>query len=336
MHKSLAATLVLSSLVLAGCGGCEGDEDTPKPYAGIVFDVGGIDDKSFNESAYRGLKRAQKDLGIEVERYEPSQSADRQTGLRRLCAQGCAVVVGVGYLFTDDLLAIARDFPEIQFACIDMNPVPPETIPANLVGISFREEQGSFLVGAIAGLLTKTKTVGFVGGMNIPLIHKFEAGYRAGVEHVAPGVEVIANYAGEQDTAFLDPEKGKALALGQYGSGADIIYHASGKTGLGVIQAAKETGKLAIGVDSDQYHEAPGHILTSMVKRVDVAVFETIKAAKEGRFQGGTRVLGLEDEGVGFVYDEHNKDLIPEEVYRRVMALREEIVAGKIVVPTTP
>ncbi len=313
-------------ILFVACG-----KPTPPVFAGIVFDVGGIDDKSFNESAHKGLMKAKADLGIEVEYYQPSQPADRKTGMRRLCGKKASVIVGVGFIFTDEIVAAARDFPDLKFACVDMIPVADP--PKNLCGLNFREEQGAFLVGAIAGLCTKSKKVGFVGGMNVPLIHKFEAGFRAGVKHVAADVEVLVNYAGETPKAFEDPETGKSMALGQYKSGADIIFHASGKTGIGVFQAAKETGKLAIGVDADQHREAPGHVLTSMIKRVDVAVFDTIKAAKDGTFQGGTRVFGLKEEGVGFVYDDNNKKLIPEEVYKKAMDLRQQIIDGKITVP---
>lgn len=327
--------LALPLALLAGCGDDGDGSGGSPPYAGIVFDVGGIDDKSFNESAHRGLLRARDELGVAVEMYEPAQPADRTTGLRRLCAQECQVIIGVGFIFTDQILATAREFPEIKFGCIDMNQMPAADIPANVVGLRFREHEGAFLVGAIAGLVSKTKKVGFVGGMNVPLIHKFEAGFRAGVRHVAGDVEVVVNYAGETPEAFMDPEKGKSLAQGMYGSGVDIIFHASGKTGLGVFQAAKATGNLAIGVDSDQYHEAPGHVLTSMVKSVDLAVFDTVRAAKEGTFEGGMREFGLADDGVGFVYDDNNKSLIPPAVHERVMALRAEIVAGKIQVPSS-
>jgi basic membrane protein A len=318
-------------LLLAGCGQ---EPAGPAPgafLAGIVFDVGGIDDKSFNESANIGLERAKKDLSIEVERHEPKQPADRKSGLRRLCGKKASVVIGVGFIFTDEIVAAAKDFPDLKFACVDMSSVPD--MPKNLCALNFREEQGAFLVGAIAGLCTKSKKVGFVGGMNVPLIHKFQAGYTAGVKHVAADCEVLVNYAGETPKAFEDPEAGKSMALGQYKSGADIIFHASGKTGLGVFQAAKETGKLAIGVDADQQAEAPGHVLTSMIKRVDVAVFETIKSAKDGSFQSGARVFGLKEDAIGFVYDENNRKLIPEDVHKRVMELRQQIIDGSIAVP---
>ena len=335
-------TLFALALILLTAS-CKDQKETPPPdpnapkafKAGVVFDVGGVDDKSFNEAAYRGLMKAKSELGIEVANYQPSQPADRKTGLRQFAAKDFDVIIGVGFIFTDEIIGMAKDFPKIKFVCIDMVDKPEEEIPPNLVGIKFKEEQGSFLVGALAALVSKTKKLGFIGGMNVPLIHKFEAGYRAGAKQVAPDVEVIANYAGETPKAFQDPETGKNRALEQYKSGVDIIFHASGKTGLGVFQAAKEEKKLAIGVDADQQHEAPGFVLTSMVKGVEPAVYDSIKAAKEGQFKAGKRVLGLAENGVGIVYDEHNQALIPEEAYKKVMALRDEIVAGKIDVPTT-
>lgn len=327
MKRLLLACLALP-LALGACKKRNSDG-----FAGIVFDIGGIDDKSFNESAHRGLLRAKNELGVAVEWYSPEQAADRKTGLRRLCGKKFQAILGIGYMFTDDILAAAKDFPDIKFACVDM--VVPPVMPPNVVALKFREEQGSFLVGAIAGLVTQTKKVGFIGGIDDTLIHKFEAGYRAGIRHVAPDVELFVNYAGTTGEAFTDPEKGKSLALGQYKSGADIIYHASGKTGLGVFTAAKETGHYAIGVDSDQYAEAPGRVITSMIKRVDVAVFEMIRSVKEKGFQSGVRSFGLEDDAIGFVYDDRNRDLIPQAVYDRVMELRKEIIAGTIKVPTS-
>lgn len=307
---------------------------------GIVFDVGGRGDKSFNDGAYLGGLRAEKELGVNVRFIEPGDGSDRESGLRLLAAEGMDLVIGVGFIFTDDITQLARDYPQTNFAGIDYavstdkngNSIPP---PPNVAALKFREEQGSFLVGALAGLETKTKKVGFVGGMDSPLIQKFEVGYRAGVRQVCPRCTVFVGYAGVTPDAFRNPGKGKELALSQYGQGADIIYHASGSTGLGVFEAARETGHLAIGVDADQYAEAPGHVLTSMVKGVDEAVFDIIKLVKEHRFQGGIYQLGLAEHGVGYVYDAENRALIPDSVRTRVDALREEIIEGRIHVPST-
>ena len=210
--------------------------------------------------------------------------------------------------------------------------VPP---PDNLAALKFREEQGSFLVGAIAALTGKSKKLGFVGGMNFPLIHKFETGYTAGVKAVCPDCTVIAQYAGVTPEAFRNPGKGKELALSQYQQGVNVIFHASGSTGLGVFEAARQTSKLAIGVDADQFKEAPGYVLTSMVKRVDNAVFDAIRRVKENRFKGGIYQYGLAEDGVGYVYDANNAKMIPAGIRARVEALKADIVAGRITVPST-
>ena len=307
---------------------------------GIVFDVGGRGDKSFNDGAYLGGMSAEKELGVNVRFIEPGDGSDRESGLRLLAAEGMDLVIGVGFIFTDDITQLARDYPQTNFAGIDFavstdqrgNPIPP---PPNVAALKFREEQGSFLVGALAALETKTKKVGFVGGMDSPLIQKFEVGYRAGVKQVCPHCTVLVGYAGVTPDAFRNPGKGKELALNQYGQGADIIYHASGSTGLGVFEAARQTGHLAIGVDADQYAEAPGYVLTSMVKGVDQAVFDVIKLVKEHRFTGGIYQLGLAENGVGYVYDAQNRALIPDSIRARVDSLRSEIIAGRIHVPST-
>ena len=211
-------------------------------------------------------------------------------------------------------------------------PLPP---PANLAALKFREEQGSYLVGALAALVGNSKKVGFVGGMDSPLIQKFEAGYRAGVHQVCPDCTVISQYAGVTPEAFRNPGKGKEIALSQYQQGANVIFHASGSTGLGVFEAARQTNKMAIGVDADQYGEAPGYVLTSMVKGVDNAVFDAIRKTKDRTFTGGIDQYGLAEGGVGYIYDKNNEKLIPPDVHARLEQLRQDIVAGRIVVPST-
>jgi basic membrane protein A len=307
---------------------------------GIVFDVGGRGDKSFNDGAYEGAMRAQRDLGASVRFIEPGEGSDREAGLRLLAAEGMDLVVGVGFIFTDDLTLLAREYPKVNFAGVDLavatdasgNPIPP---PPNLAALKFREEQGSFLVGALAAMVGRSKRVGFVGGMDVPLIHKFEAGYRAGVRHVCPDCTVSAQYAGVTPEAFRNPGRGKELALSQYQQGVNVIYHASGSTGLGVFEAARQTGKLAIGVDADQYAEAPGHILTSMVKGVDAAVYDAVRRVKEGTFRGGIFQFGLKEQGVGYVYDANNRALIPDSVRTKLEELRADIISGRIQVPST-
>jgi basic membrane protein A len=307
---------------------------------GVVFDLGGRGDKSFNDGASIGAERAEKELGVRVRFIEPGEGSDREAGLRLLAAEGMDIVIGVGFIFTDDLTQLAREYPHTKFAGVDYSlatdkagvVIPP---PPNLAALKFREEQGSFLVGALAALVGKSKKVGFVGGMDFPLIQKFEAGYRAGVKQVCKDCEIISQYAGVTPEAFRNPGKGKELALSQYQQGVNVIFHASGSTGLGVFEAARQTNKLAIGVDADQYGEAPGFILTSMVKGVDNAVFDVIRRVKEGRFKGGVYEYGLAENGVGYVYDAHNASLIPADVRARVEALKQEIIAGRIVVPST-
>jgi len=305
-----------------------------------VFDVGGRGDKSFNDGAFLGAERAIRELGARIRYIEPGEGTDREAGLRLLAAEGLDLVIGVGFIFSDDITQLSKEYPNVLFADIDYSPpvdsagnvIPP---PANLAGLRFREEEGSFLVGALAALVGNSKRVGFIGGMDFPLIHKFEAGFKAGVSAVCPDCQVVAQYAGVTPEAFRNPGRGQELALSQYQSGVNVIFHASGSTGLGVFEAARRRGKLAIGVDSDQQVEAPGFILTSMVKRVDEVVFKTVKRVKDGTFQGGIFELGLAEAGVDYVYDEHNRSMIPDSVRARVEALRAEIVAGRIKVPFT-
>jgi basic membrane protein A len=331
----LVALVVLNGvLLLAGLGRGRSAGSGKRIKVGLVFDVGGLGDKSFNDGAHRGLMRAAAELDIEHRYVEPGDGSDRESALRQLAAARYDLVIGVGFIFTDDMRKLAERFPEVKFACIDYSVIPGQPPPPpNLVGLKFREQEGSFLVGALAGLVTRTKKVGFVGGMHIPLIVKFEKGYAAGVKHVCPECHVYVAYAGTEPKAFADPTTGKELALAQYARGADVIYHASGKTGAGVFTAAREKGRLAIGVDSDQFDEAPCCVLTSMVKGVDVTVFETIRAVVEGRFEGGLREFGLAEGGVDYVYDDRNRRWIPDDVRRRVEELRREIVDGKIQVP---
>jgi basic membrane protein A len=333
------ALLVLANVVLLAAGatvhrGEGGAGGVKRLRVGLVLDVGGLGDKSFNDSAHAGLVRAEKELDVEVRFIEPGDGSDREAALRQLAAGGFDVVFGVGFIFTDDIRNAAVRFPKVKFACIDYAIAPGQPPPpSNLVALRFREEEGSFLVGALAALVSKTKKLGFVGGMDIPLIHKFEAGYRAGAKEVCPDCVVFGAYAGTEPRAFADPTTGKELATAQLNRGADVIFHASGKTGTGVFNAVRERGMKAIGVDSDQFHEAPCCILTSMVKGVELAVYETIRKAIAGEFQGGVQELGLAEDGVGYVYDENNAKWISPEVRDRVEALRRRVIAGEIRVP---
>jgi len=328
-------SLIILSLFISSCGQKQQEQQTGKVKVGLVFDVGGRGDKSFNDAAYRGLEKAKNELGIEFEYIEPGPGADREAALRQFSSRpDINIIFGIGFIFTDEITKIASEFPDKKYACVDYTVDLSKQIPPNLIALEFKEEEGSFLVGAIAGLTTKTNKVGFVGGMESPLIKKFEISYTAGVKHVNPKCVVLVGYAGVTGDAFKNPGKGKELAFGQYSQGADIIYHASGVTGLGVFEAARETHKLAIGVDSDQNDEAPGHILTSMIKVVDNAVFDCIKQAKDGTFKGGrVETFGLKSNGVDYIYNEKNKMLIGEETHKKVEEIRKEIINGKIQIP---
>jgi len=328
------------ALLFARPSGAEKPPEGKTLNVGVVFDLGGRGDKSFNDGAYLGAERAEKELGVRVRFIEPGEGSDRESGLRLLAAEGMDLVVGVGFIFTDDLTQLAKEYPNTKFAGVDYSVatdkdgqvIPP---PKNLAALKFREEQGSYLVGALAAMMGKSKTVGFVGGMDSPLIKKFEAGYEAGVHKVCPDCKVLAQYAGVTPEAFRNPGKGKEIALAQYQQGANVIFHASGSTGLGVFEAARQTNQLAIGVDADQYGEAPGYVLTSMVKGVDNAVFDAIRKTKDGTFTGGIDQYGLAEGGVGYIYDKNNEKLIPPDVHARLEQLRQDIIAGRIVVPST-
>jgi basic membrane protein A len=330
----ITAALALLSLLLPS------RRDEPPPQGalqgtrvGLVFDVGGRGDKSFNDAAYEGVHRASAELGVTIELLEPSGAEDREAALRLFAARGFDLVIGVGFIFSTDVNVVAGDFPKTKFACVDYAPSPDAPIPPNVVGLGFREEEGSFLVGAVAALLSESKHLGFVGGMDIPLIHRFEVGYGAGMKHVCPECELHIGYAGTTPEAFRDPAKGKAISISQIASKVDVIYHASGTTGHGVFEAARDANILAIGVDGDQHDEMPGTVVTSMIKRVDVAVFDTVRAVGEQRFKSGMAVFGVADNGVGYVSEGPHATGIPADVKERVAKLSAAIAAGKIKVP---
>jgi basic membrane protein A len=329
----IIVVILVLALLFPGCAQKKEQTGEERLKVGLVFDIGGKGDKSFNDAAYRGLSRAGEEYPLEFVEFEPGEDADRESGLRKLSRGGYDLVIGVGFLFTDAITKVAIDFPDVHFACVDYDLKPGAESPPNLVALKFREEEGSFLVGALAAMKTRTKTVGFVGGMDIPLIHKFEAGYIHGVKTQDPAVDVLVNYAGATGKAFDDPVKGKELALAQFNKGADIIFQAAGTTGLGVKEAALEKEGMVIWVDSNGNYLAPGTILTSMVKKVDVAVHETIAAVYENRFAGGVREFGLAEDGVGYAVDEHNEDLITAEMIERLEELKAAVIAGDIAVP---
>ncbi len=299
----------------------------PKVRVGVVFDVGGRGDKSFNDAAYRGAERAERELDAEVSFLEPTGAEDRESALRLFAARGLDLVVGVGFIFGRDVDAVARAYPAGKFACVDYSP-SAGGIPENVRGLVFRENEGAFLVGAVAGMLTRTKHVGFVGGMTIPLIKKFEVGFQDGVRATCDLCVLHVGYAGSTPEAFKDPERGKTISITHIAAGADVLFHAAGSTGHGVFEAAREARVLAIGVDSDQYDEMPGVVVTSMVKRVDVALYDTIRDLIGGRFESGVRSFGIGDEGVDYVHEGEHAKLIPPAVRERVDGLKKEIASG--------
>jgi basic membrane protein A len=305
----------------------------PRTRVGLVFDVGGRGDKSFNDAAYAGLLRAERELGIEVSFLEPTGSEDREAAMRLFAARGKDLVLGVGFIFSSDVDAVAHDYAGVRFACVDYAP-GAAGMPPNVAGLAFREEEGAYLVGGVAGLVTKTGHVGFVGGMTIPLIRKFEAGFVAGVHFACPACVVHTAYAGSTPDAFKDPAKGKALAIGEIAAGADVLFHASGATGHGVFEGAHDAHVWAIGVDTDQYDEMPDTVLTSMVKRGDVAVFDAIRAVAEGRFAPGMHVLGLKEQAIDYVHEGPHGAHLPDAVKAKVEEMRAEVIAGRVSVPS--
>ncbi|WP_018250193.1 BMP family lipoprotein [Orenia marismortui] len=374
----IIVSLLLALSLLVGCaGGGQQDaqkKDTNQPAGkedsqlrvGIVLSSGGKGDKSFNDSSLRGLDRAKEEGIIADYKYiEPKQVAAAEKGLRFLAQNNYDLVIGVGFMQKDAVDKVSKEFPDTKFAIID-DVVDND----NVVSLTFKEHEGSFLAGALAALLTtheeveginKEQLVGFIGGMDSPLIHKFELGYTSGVDYInqteGTNVEARIAYTGSDPSAFNNPARGKEIALAQYNAGADIIYHAAGGTGIGLFKAAATTGHYAIGVDSDQDWNEPGYILTSMLKKVDNAVYSTVKALKEGNFETGLKDYGLEEKGVALTplsevgvtakaaeksgditaddvaKIKALKDKIPADIKDKIEAIKEKIISGEIEVP---
>jgi basic membrane protein A len=336
----LAAALV--GLGLAGCGtGGERRDGAGSADVGLVLSSGGRGDRGFNDAALDGARRAEQRLGARVEVSENVSDASRAGELERYARQGKGLVMGVSFMASAPAFELARKHPETRFAVLDYSPVTDEQgralpPPPNLAGITYRAEEGAFLAGAVAGLSTRTGTVGFVGGMEAPVIRQFQAGYEAGVREVCPRCEVRVAYAGTTPAAFNDPARGKALAEAQYAAGADVVFHASGATGAGVFAAAREAGRWVIGVDVDQWDQAPGRVLTSVTKNLDVSVYGLIEARQRGTFRGGVVSQGLAEGAVGYVLDERNRPLLSPAVVNRVETLRAAVAAGLVKVPRVP
>ena len=291
----------------------------------IIYDLGGKFDKSFNEAAFNGAEKWAKETGGTYKELEMQSEAQREQALRRLAESGANPIVMTGFAFGDVLNTVAPDFPDTKFAIVDMVVEQP-----NVKSVVFTEDQGSYLVGMMAGLASKTGTVGFIGGMDIPLIRRFGCGYAQGVIAANPDAKVVLNMTGTTPAAWNDPVKGAELAKGQKAQGADVIYAAAGGTGVGVLQAAADEGILGIGVDSNQNGMHPGKILTSMMKRVDVAVYNAFKEGAD--LQAGVQVLDLKAEGVGYAMDENNASLVTPEMQAAVDAAAEKIKSGELVV----
>jgi basic membrane protein A len=295
---------------------------------GLVLDRGGKDDKSFNSSAYEGATRAKAKLGILLKYVEASDDNAFEPMLRAFALRDFDLIIGVGFAQKEAIQKVAAQFPNRHFALVDSQVETP-----NVRSLMFQEHEGAYVIGAIAAMTSKTGKIGFVGGMDIPLIRRFVMGYEAGAKKINPQITVIANYVGVTSEAWNNPPKGKELAMSQYEGGVDIIFAAAGASGLGVFDAAEDKKKFAIGVDSNQDWTKPGLILTSMLKRVDEAIFSTIAEAKAGTFTGGVQWFGLANKGVDYSFDQYNAKILTEPVRKRADELKAEIIAGKIVVP---
>jgi basic membrane protein A and related proteins len=318
--RSLSAVVaVLITMILTGHVAAQGFAPA------VVFDMGGKFDKSFNEAAYNGAERFKKETGIAYREFEVTAEAQREQALRNMARRGSTIIVGIGFSQASGMEKVAKEFPNLKFAIVDAVVDLP-----NVSSIVFKEHEGSFLVGMAAAMASKTGKVGFVGGMDIPLIRRFALGYEEGAKYVNPKIEVFQNMTGTTPAAWNDPTRGGELARSQFDRGADVVFAAAGATGLGVLQAAKDKGRLAIGVDSNQDHIHPGTILTSMIKRVDLAVYETFKRVRESLWQPGVRSLGVAEGGVGYSVDQYNRLLMTADMERRLQQARADIIAGKI------
>ncbi len=297
----------------------------------IIYDFGGKFDRSFNQSASVGVARFTAATGIPCRELEITNDAQREEYMQLLARRGYNMVVAVGFNQASAVADVAPEYPAVKFVLIDAVVNLP-----NVESVTFREEESSYLCGMAAALASKTGKIGFVGGMDIPLIRKFEAGYEAGARHVNPHIVIFANMTGTTPAAWSDPARGGELAKSQFERGADVVFHAAGATGLGVMQAAQDAGLLSIGCDSNQDYLHPGSVLTSAVKRVDVAVYRALEEARNGTWKAGPRVLGLADHGVGYSVDAYNRKVLTPAIQARLNRARAGIIAGRIKVPIKP
>lgn len=341
-HTVKAASIVsVAALALSACGGSSSEEEPSASGSGsdvkacLAYDVGGRGDQSFNDSAAKGLDKAESELGIETEEVEASQGendAAREDRLNQLVNVGCTNIIGVGYIYANAIGAAAKENPDVSFAIID--DASDASKGDNVAQLVFAEHEGSFLVGAAAAMKSKSGQVGFIGGVDVPLINKFEVGFKAGAKAENKDIEIQTKYLAEDGSGFADPAAGKTAAAGMYDKGADVIYHAAGASGAGVFEAAKEANKMAIGVDSDQAKTADEDvrdvIITSMVKNVDVAVFDYIKSSTEGEQLSGVIEYDLKDGGVSYSTTGGKIDDITD----KLDEYKQKIIDGEITVPS--
>ncbi|WP_298727264.1 BMP family ABC transporter substrate-binding protein [uncultured Ferrovibrio sp.] len=322
MTKIIRTTLGAAAIALMAASAQAADI---KPA--VVYDMGGKFDKSFNEAAYIGAEKFKAESKIGYADFEVNNETQFEQAHRRFAQRGQDPIIGVGFSQANAVEKVAKEFPNIRFTVID-SVVKLD----NVQSVLFKEHEGSFLVGVAAAMASKSGKVGFIGGMDIPLIRRFQCGYEQGVKYANPNAEVLANMTGTTPTAWNDPGRGSELAKGQFDRGVDVVFAAAGGTGVGVYQAAKDRGKLAIGVDSNQNHLHPGTMLTSMVKRVDLATYNSFKAAQDGSWKPGVTVLGLKEGGVDWALDEHNAKLVSTEMKAKIEQAKADIITGKIVV----
>lgn len=326
MKKMLMVIMVIMGLLLTACGNEKKEEKVEDNglKIGLVLSTGGLGDKSFNDSAYRGLTMAEKELGVKIKYVEPANVSEFDPFLRQFAEANYDLIVGIGFQMRDSLVKVAKEYPNVHFLMVD----EPIDMP-NVISATFNEPEGSFVAGALAGMMTKTKTIGFIGGMEVPLIKRFGDGFMAGAKYINPEITTFETYVGG-NSPFNDPARGKEMALSMMDSEADIIYHAAAGSGMGVFEAAKERDVYAVGVDSNQDGVVPGTILTSMLKKVDRAVFDIIKDIKEKGFTSGEKDFNLANGGVGITDLEYTKDQIGEDKLERLEEIKKDIISGKI------
>ncbi len=315
---------ILSALMVVGAFGASAAAQTAVKPA-VVYSTGGKFDKSFNEGVSDGAQRFGRETSLAIAEFEPTNETQFEQALRRFAQRGQDPIIAVGFSQAVALEKVAREISAVRFTLIDAVVDLP-----NVQSVVFKEHEGSFLVGVLAALASRSGKVGFVGGMDIPLIRRFQCGYEQGVKYANPRAELIANMTGTTPAAWNDPGRGAELAKGQFDRGVDVVYAAAGSTGIGVLQAAKDRGKYGIGVDSNQNHLHPGTMLTSMIKRVDLAAYQSFKDALVGGWKPGRQVLGLKEGGVDWALDQHNEKLVTADMKAKVEAAKADIISGKV------